>query len=173
MKCKTCGTYLPAGAMFCGECGNSVLAASATSDTQRVEPLISSGRRAATTPRRVKPDAPVASSTPVPATFTLVFSTGERVEVTGGGLVGRNPTPAAGEESLALVRIVDPQLSVSKTHLEFGVEAGLFWVSDRRSGNGTTISVAGRDPLEAVPGERYGVSRGTRIRIGEQFFDVL
>lgn len=171
MRCKTCGTMLPPGAMFCGECGSSVLAASALSDTQRVERLPETrGAAAPATPRpTVVP--PRASGSPI--TFTLVFSTGETVQVQGPGLVGRNPTPNADEVDSHIVRIVDPQLSVSKTHLEFGVEDGVFWVSDRRSGNGTTISVSGRETLEALPGERYGVARGTRIRIGEQFFDVL
>jgi hypothetical protein len=49
----------------------------------------------------------------------------------------------------------------------------MFWVSDRHSGNGTSISVSGEESVEALPGERYGVARGTRIRIGEQYFDVL
>jgi predicted component of type VI protein secretion system len=80
---------------------------------------------------------------------------------------------AAGDAAMEIVRIVDPQLSVSKTHLEFGIENGMFWVSDLRSGNGTSISVSGERSVDAVPGERYGVARGTRIRIGEQYFDVL
>jgi hypothetical protein len=172
MRCKTCGTMLPSGAMFCGECGSSVLAASALSDTQRVDRLPGTLRQEK--PASAAPTVvPTRATAGIPASFTLVFSTGETVQVSGPGLVGRNPTPNADEADTQIVRIVDPQLSVSKTHLEFGVEDGVFWVSDRRSGNGTTISVAGHETLEALPGERYGVARGTRIRIGEQFFDVL
>jgi hypothetical protein len=169
MKCKTCGTSLPEGAMFCGECGSSVLAASALSDTQHVEPLPVPGRREALT-------AP-ARSTPRQASaqmlFRLVFSTGESVVISGPGLVGRNPVAGEHDGAVEIVRIVDPQLSVSKTHLAFGIENGVFWVSDRHSGNGTSISVTGEESVDAVPGERYGVARGTRIRIGEQYFDVL
>lgn len=169
VRCKTCGTTLPEGAMFCGECGSSVLAASALSDTQHVEPLPVAGRREAlTAPARGSTRASAAK-----ALFRLVFSTGENVVVSGSGLIGRNPIPGSADGSPEIVRIVDPQLSVSKTHVEFGIEDGLFWVSDRHSGNGTSISVPGKESLDTVPGERYGVARGTRIRIGEQFFDVL
>lgn len=169
VRCKTCGTTLPDGAMFCGECGSSVLAASAMSDTQRVEPLPVPGRREAlTAPARSRPPSSGAKSL-----FRLVFSTGETVVVSGPGLIGRNPVSVDDVGAREIVRIVDPQLSVSKTHLEFGIENGLFWVSDRHSGNGTSISVSGEESVDALPGERYGVARGTRIRIGEQYFDVL
>lgn len=169
VRCKTCGTVLPDGAMFCGECGSSVLAASALSDTQHVEPLPAASRREALT-------APAGSPrrhTTARALFRLVFSTGESAVVSGPGLVGRNPVSSAGDAVMEIVRIVDPQLSVSKTHLEFGIENGMFWVSDLHSGNGTSISVSGERSVDAVPGKRYGVARGTRIRIGEQYFDVL
>lgn len=169
VRCKTCGTVLPSGAMFCGECGSSVLAASAMSDTQHVEPLPMPGRHEAFT----APARPTPKSSAARAVFRLVFSTGENVVVAGPGLIGRNPVASESERPLEIVRIVDPQLSVSKTHLEFGIENGMFWVSDRNSGNGTSISVSGEESVDALPGERYGVARGTRIRIGEQYFDVL
>jgi hypothetical protein len=155
--------------MFCGECGSSVLAASAMSDTQHVEPLPVPGLREAFTP----PARSTRRSPAAQALFRLVFSTGESVVVSGSGLVGRNPIATEHEGRVEIVRIVDPELSVSKTHLEFGIENGIFWVSDRHSGNGTSISVSGQVTVDAVPGERYGVARGTRIRIGEQYFDVL
>ncbi|MBF4634362.1 FHA domain-containing protein [Agreia pratensis] len=169
VRCKTCGTALPGGAMFCGECGSSVLAASAMSDTQHVEPLPMPGRHEAlTAPAKTAPRSPAA-----PSVFRLVFSTGENVVVAGPGLIGRNPVVTENDRRLEIVRVVDPQLSVSKTHVEFGIENGMFWVSDRHSGNGTSISVSGEESVDAVPGERYGVARGTRVRIGEQYFDVL
>ena len=169
VRCKTCGTVLPSGAMFCGECGSSVLAASAMSDTQHVQPLPTTRRHESLT----APERPAPKTSPSRPVFRLVFSTGENVVVAGPGLIGRNPVAADVDRPFEIVRIVDPQLSVSKTHLEFGIENGMFWVSDRHSGNGTSISVAGEESLDALPGERYGVARGTRIRIGEQYFDVL
>jgi hypothetical protein len=170
MKCKNCGAWLADGAMFCGECGSSVLASSAMSDTQR----ITRAPHHAEDALLERPSLPADGvwTTPTAQTFLLVFSTGEQVEASGAGLVGRNPIPAAGETGRQIVRIVDPQLSVSKTHLEFGEESGNFWVCDRNSGNGTVIFVPGQDPRRAAPGERYAVPRGTRIQIGDEFFDV-
>ncbi|CAN5409107.1 hypothetical protein BH10ACT6_BH10ACT6_02730 [soil metagenome] len=104
--------------------------------------------------------------------FVLQFSTGESVTVTGSGLVGRNPSMQPGEFVDQLVPIFDAGKSVSKTHLEYGQEAGRFWISDRYSTNGTTIRQPDAEPRRADPGRRYFVARGTRVDLGEQFFVV-
>ncbi len=104
------------------------------------------------------------------ARFVLQFSTGESVTVSGTGILGRNPTPEPGEYFDALVTILDPGRSVSKTHLEFGQEAGSFWLSDRYSGNGTVVRDPELAPVRCEAGKRYFVVRGSRVDIGEQFF---
>jgi hypothetical protein len=104
--------------------------------------------------------------------FVLQFSTGESVTVFGSGLLGRNPTPQPTEYFDQLVSITDPGKSVSKTHLEFGQESGSFWVSDRFSGNGSTVREPESSPRRLVAGKRYRIVRGTRVDIGEQFFVV-
>ncbi|MGN6324796.1 zinc-ribbon domain-containing protein [Pseudolysinimonas sp.] len=104
--------------------------------------------------------------------FVLQFSTGENVTVTGAGLVGRNPVAEPGEYVDQLVAIFDPSKSVSKTHLEFGQEAGRFWVSDRFSTNGSVVRQPDEEPRRCDPGKRYFVARGTRVDVGEQFFVV-
>jgi hypothetical protein len=104
--------------------------------------------------------------------FVLQFSTGESVTVFGSGLLGRNPTPQPTEYFDYLVTITDPGKSVSKTHLEFGQEAGSFWVSDRFSGNGSAVREPESSPRRLVAGKRYRIVRGTRVDIGEQFFVV-
>ncbi|MFN4002847.1 zinc-ribbon domain-containing protein [Microcella sp.] len=104
--------------------------------------------------------------------FVLQFSTGESYTVLGSGLAGRNPHPEPGEYVDHLVAIVDPGRSVSKTHFEFGQEAGVFWFSDRHSGNGSVIREPGAEPRPCEPGRRYPIVRGTRIDIGEQFVVV-
>ena len=105
-------------------------------------------------------------------TFGLQFSTGESVTVWGSGLAGRAPVAQPGERFEHLVRIVDPGKSVSKTHLEFGVEGGHLWVSDRWSGNGTLVRAVDEPPRRVQPGTRVRVPRGARVDIGEQFFLV-
>jgi hypothetical protein len=104
--------------------------------------------------------------------FVLQFSTGESVTVFGSGLLGRNPSPQPGEYFDQLVAISDPGKSVSKTHLEFGQEAGSFWVSDRYSGNGSVVREPESGPRRLTAGKRYRIVRGTRVDIGEQFFVV-
>ncbi len=106
------------------------------------------------------------------ARFVLQFSTGESYTVLGSGLAGRNPRPEPGEYVDHLVTIVDPGRSVSKTHFEFGQHEGVFWVSDRHSGNGSVLREPGAEPRVCEPGRRYPVVRGTRIDIGEQFVVV-
>ena len=104
--------------------------------------------------------------------FVLQFSTGESVTVFGTGMVGRHPLAEPGEYFDTFVTIVDPGKSVSKTHVEFGQEAGTFWVSDRFSGNGTVVREPDAQPRRCEPGKRYRIARGTRVEIGEQFFIV-
>jgi hypothetical protein len=110
---------------------------------------------------------------PAPGTrYVLQFSTGESVTVTGSGLIGRNPSMQPGEYVDQLVPIFDAGKSVSKTHLEFGQEAGRFWVSDRYSTNGSVIRQPDADPRRCDAGRRYFIARGTRVDLGEQFFVV-
>jgi hypothetical protein len=106
------------------------------------------------------------------ARFVLQFSTGESYTVLGSGLAGRNPHPEPGEYVDHLVTIVDPGRSVSKTHFEFGQHEGVFWFSDRHSGNGSTIREPGSEARVCEPGRRYPIVRGTRVDIGEQFVVV-
>jgi uncharacterized Zn finger protein (UPF0148 family) len=113
----------------------------------------------------------VADSAPG-ARYVLQFSTGESVTVAGSGLVGRNPSMQPGEYVDQLVPIFDAGKSVSKTHLEFGQEAGRFWVSDRYSTNGSVIRQPDAEPRRCDAGRRYFIARGTRVDVGEQFFVV-
>ncbi|WP_233265427.1 hypothetical protein [Leifsonia sp. AG29] len=107
-----------------------------------------------------------------PRPFTLSFSTGEVVEVTGSGLLGRRPITQPGETVDQLVVVSDPARSVSKTHLEFGLEGGELWICDRYSGNGTVAHPLGGVARHCEAGRRYRVTRGTRVEIGDQWFDV-
>ncbi|HEY5230856.1 MAG TPA: hypothetical protein VIJ11_08200 [Galbitalea sp.] len=256
MNCEVCGTELPHGALFCGECGRAVgirtaktldpdsgmpvdsaagstpVVVAAPRDTAIIEPVVratlpeletelpflpepapatapatataTTTTTTTTTTDEIEQDLapePPASSRPDPfpwgdrgskifsdsdeleqtlivprrdtgERFVLQFSTGESVTVFGSGLLGRNPTPQPSEYFDQLVNITDPGKSVSKTHLEFGQEAGSFWVSDRFSGNGSAVREPESAPRRLVAGKRYRIVRGTRVDIGEQFFVV-
>ncbi|WP_327055766.1 FHA domain-containing protein [Glaciihabitans sp. GrIS 2.15] len=102
----------------------------------------------------------------------MQFSTGESFTVYGSGLIGRNPRSEPGEYFDQLVRVLDPSRSVSKVHLQFGQEAGRFWIMDRFSGNGTIVREPESEPVRCQPEKRFRLARGTRVDIGEQFFIV-
>jgi len=105
-------------------------------------------------------------------TFLLQFGTGESVLVSGSGLIGRSPVAEPGEFVDQLVPTHDPSKLMSKTHLEFGITDGQFWVSDRYSGNGTLVTLPDGTVRRCEPGRRYRVERGSRVDLGDQFFIV-
>jgi hypothetical protein len=190
MNCRVCGAELGDGTLFCGRCGSSVTASRVRepdvadprpSDTTIVERL----PRPAVAgtfldgdglpPTEAVPIVSLETAPPAPVvrpTYTLTFSTGESVEVSGSGLVGRRPITQPGEAVDHLVVVSDPARSVSKTHLEFGLEGGELWICDRYSGNGTVARPLGETARHCEAGRRYRVTRGTRVEIGDQWFDV-
>lgn len=201
MKCRICQAELPAGAMFCGECGSSTTATPKTrkrpdprpSDTTIIQPLppafisVPVEVSVPTPPAPVPdvqapdvqgPDVPAAppivpvAAVAVSETFVLQFSTGETVAVTGTGLIGRRPLPQPTEYFDHLIQVADVGMSVSKSHLEFGQHDGELWVSDRFSGNGTVVRRSDGTSLRCEPGRRYLVPRGSRVEIADQFFVV-
>lgn len=124
----------------------------------------------ASAPWPAPPEVP-AGDAPTTA-WELRFTTGEVVNVSGNGLVGRRPMPQPGERFTHLVQVVDRGLSVSKTHLEFGEHDGQLWVADRFSSNGTVVRRPGEGGVRCEPGRRVLVPRGSRVEIGEQAFTV-
>jgi uncharacterized RDD family membrane protein YckC len=80
-----------------------------------------------------------------------------RVSIERTALVGRNP---ASDAQVQLVRVADPTRSVSKTHLQIGVEPTGVWVADRGSTNGTVVTLP--DGGQVV----CGVDQQVRIRVG-------
>ena len=82
---------------------------------------------------------------------------GQRVTIARTALVGRNP---ASDADVQLVRVVDPARSVSKTHLQIGVEPGGVWIADRGSTNGTVVTLP--DGAQVV----CRVDQQVRLRVG-------
>lgn len=177
MNCVACSAELPAGALICGECGRAVSSTAPVAvaarpkpaDTARLDPF---PWGTPVEPPADRPAEPPAAPAHPAERFVLQFSTGESFTVTGTGIVGRNPRPEPGEYFDHAVTIADPGKSVSKTHLEFGQDEGIFWVSDRFSGNGTIARDPEGEPRRCEPGRRYRVARGGRVDIGDQFFVV-
>ncbi|WP_051681864.1 RDD family protein [Cellulomonas sp. HZM] len=101
-------------------------------------------------------------------TLRLVFDTGPRIDVVGDGLVGRSP-----EGELGIVHVVvidDPDRSVSKVHLAFGIADGgdELWVVDRGSVNGTVLVDPDGAAAKLPGGVRALVGPGWTIRFGQR-----
>jgi pSer/pThr/pTyr-binding forkhead associated (FHA) protein len=129
-------------------------------------PLAEDLSEAGLTRRSLTPERPA-------TTYVLSFDTGESVVVRGNGLVGRRPQARAGEpEAIHLVPITDSALSVSKTHLAFGLAGGDLWVSDRGSTNGTVVVRADGSEQDATAGKAVIVRSGDRVRFGDRSFRV-
>ncbi|WP_165070149.1 double zinc ribbon domain-containing protein [Marisediminicola senii] len=190
--CTHCGAVIDAADSFCPDCGHvaptvsrffsprdtgavtmpGVDAAPGRDSGNAPGSAASSGTTSASASASDLGETRLAADTETGDRFVLQFSTGESVAVTGFGLVGRNPRPEPGEGIHQLVRVLDPTRSVSKTHLEFGQDDGAFWITDRFSGNGTTVSEPDAKPYRCEPGRRHRIARGTRVDMGEQFFVI-
>jgi uncharacterized RDD family membrane protein YckC len=92
-----------------------------------------------------------------PPSAEIEMSDGRLLTVERTALVGRNP---AADVAVQLVRVVDPGRSVSKTHLQIGVEPGGVWIADRGSTNGTVVTLP--DGGQVV----CGVDQQVRLRVG-------
>ena len=104
--------------------------------------------------------------------FRLTFANGEEHQVLGHSLLGRRPTPQPGENTPRLITISDPERSVSKTHLELGIENGNLWITDRWSSNGTVLLTPHGLGRICDPGRRYEVEAGSTVEIGDVTFTV-
>jgi hypothetical protein len=70
--------------------------------------------------------------------YRLVFSTDQRVDATGDGIVGRDPRTDGGHAHI--VRFEDPRRLLSRNHFEFGLTPdNEFWLSDLGTANGTYL----------------------------------
>lgn len=115
---------------------------------------------------------PAASPAAVVTPFTLVFSTGERAQVVGRGLIGRMPVAPANETWDHLIVVSDPSKTVSKTHLRVEALAQGLMVTDLDSANGTVVSMPGIAAERLAPHERVILMSGATVGIGDQSFTV-
>ena len=108
---------------------------------------------------------------PVVAQWQLAFDDGSVIAVAGTGLIGRAPAPMPGEKVIHLVAVDDDTFSMSKTHLEFGLDDAGLWVCDRASTNGSVVETKGRQ-ARLMPGVRVRTPPGATIHMGARRFGV-
>lgn len=121
-------------------------------------------------PTAVQPPAP---PTPPSAYWKLALPHGQQAAtVTGTLYVGRNPSAAPSHAHAALLAVVDPAKSVSKTHALLEADATDLWVSDLDSTNGVFITTPSGDERQVFPGERASVPAGGTLELGEYVIHV-
>jgi hypothetical protein len=174
--CDVCGDTLPEGAYFCGECGASVpeFGSPIDSSARRVAApaiLVTAHNSPADTPGDTPADIP-ADTPPAVNPITLVFSTGERAQILGRGLIGRMPVAPANEVCDHLIVVNDATKTVSKTHLRVEALAQGLMVTDLDSANGTVVSMPGIAAERLAPHERVILMSGATVGIGDQSFTI-
>lgn len=121
--------------------------------------------------------APSAAAPPVPSTparrWRVEFDDGRVLDITGVVLVGRRPEPRNGESVAHLVPLSSRDMSVSKTHAQFGPSAdGTLLVMDRGSTNGSLLVRRGVTRHLAA-GRPSALQPGDKVHFGDRSMTVL
>ncbi|MCW2833268.1 MAG: hypothetical protein JWN68_1221 [Nocardioides sp.] len=116
----------------------------------------------------VRPKAGV----PTGPRWRVTFDNGETFVVEGLALVGRRPEPRSGEQVHHLVPLASADMSVSKTHAQFGPATdGVLVVMDRGSTNGSVLVRQGvTKPL--APGKPATLVEGDTVSFGDRQMTV-
>ncbi|MET4783028.1 FHA domain-containing protein [Glaciihabitans sp. UYNi722] len=98
--------------------------------------------------------------------WSLGLHDGSVIHVSGTLLLGRDPARVENWTSAGLLRINDPEKSVSKTHAAIDCTGPEFWITDLFSTNGVAVTTP--DGVESVldPGERASIPSGSTIELG-------
>jgi|GEM_PF-1291419 len=103
-----------------------------------------------------------------PGRWRVHFDDGESFVVAGLALVGRRPEPRSGEQVAHLVPLASADMSVSKTHAQFGpAPDGTIVVMDRGSTNGTVLVRQGVS-RQLAPGKPAALVDGDKVVYGDR-----
>ena len=124
----------------------------------------------------VAPIKEAAAPTPASESKTsaqLELSDGRRITIFGKVLVGRNPAAREGETADDTISVADKSRSVSKTHLSVEITDGVVWVEDRKSMNGTVVTLPDDEQIILGGGQRVKVPVGASVAFGGASFKLL
>ncbi|MBS2939382.1 RDD family protein [Nocardioides sp. J2M5] len=103
-----------------------------------------------------------------PARWRVHFDNGESFVIAGLALVGRRPEARTGEQVAHLVPLASADMSVSKTHAQFGpAPDGTIVVMDRGSTNGTVLVRQGVS-RQLAPGKPATLLEGDTVVYGDR-----
>ncbi len=121
-------------------------------------------------PSPTVPPAPSYAAPPqaAPQRWRVHFDNGESFVIAGLALVGRRPEARSGEQVAHLVPLSSADMSVSKTHAQFGpAPDGTIVVMDRGSTNGTVLVRQGVS-RQLAPGKPAALVHGDKIVYGDR-----
>ncbi|WP_168218477.1 RDD family protein [Nocardioides eburneiflavus] len=103
-----------------------------------------------------------------PARWRVHFDNGESFVIAGLALVGRRPEARSGENVAHLIPLASADMSVSKTHAQFGPASdGTIVVMDRGSTNGTVLVRQGVS-RQLAPGKPAALVEGDKVVYGDR-----
>lgn len=111
---------------------------------------------------------PAARHAGPPARWRVHFDNGESFVIAGMALVGRRPEPRSGEQVAHLIPLASADMSVSKTHAQFGPASdGTIVVMDRGSTNGTILVRQGVS-RQLAAGKPAALVHGDKVVYGDR-----
>ncbi len=103
-----------------------------------------------------------------PQRWRVHFDNGESFVIAGLALVGRRPEARTGEQVAHLIPLASADMSVSKTHAQFGPAVdGTIVVMDRGSTNGTVLVRQGVS-RQLAPGKPAALVHGDKVVYGDR-----
>lgn len=102
----------------------------------------------------------------------LRLDTGDVINVTSAVVLGRNPVPAGMWAQADVVPVVDPNFSISKTHLAVRVDGQYMFVTDLGSTNGTSVVAPDGSRTHVLAGAMVPVAKGYSIVFGDRRLEV-
>ncbi|GAA1442337.1 hypothetical protein GCM10009641_56650 [Mycobacterium cookii] len=118
--------------------------------------------------QQLPPQQPRGPAAHAPARWRVHFDNGESFVVAGLALVGRRPEARNGEQVAHLVPLTSADMSVSKTHAQFGpAPDGTIVVMDRGSTNGTVLVRQGVS-RQLAPGKPAALLDGDKVVYGDR-----
>ena len=130
-------------------------------------PLVVGEEPAAETTEAALPTEVTSAHVAPTAGWRLVLPNADPVAVEGAVLLGRRPEALPEYPMAALVPIVDPNRSVSKSHALLGVDDTGLWVADLGSTNGTFVRTPNGGDARVEPGAPVYAPAGGSIELGQ------